>query len=215
MLSNYLLRRSPLSTRERILTAAMQLFGEHGYAATTIAQIEQAAGLSPGAGGLYSHFKSKREVLAAGLDWLLAPAAEPPSTAAPIGLPPEPDPAAPLERQLTQIAKAGLDRLRHDRDYNRVLVRDLRTVPDLLELSADREIRPVHERLAAFLARPALGLAPGVDAHALAAVLIGATSHLWLMTDIFGRHPAGVTEDAYLGALTQLAAALFESKETS
>lgn len=195
-------------------------------AATTIAQIEQAAGLSPGAGGLYSHFRSKREVLAAGLEWLLAPATDPapdrataPSPdappAEPVDIPSEADPATPLDRQLAEIARAGLDRLRHDRDYNRVLVRDLRTVPDLLELSADREIRPVHERLAAFLARPALGLAPGVDARALAAVLIGATSHLWLMTDIFGRHPAGVTEDAYLGVLTQLAVALFESKETS
>jgi len=203
----------------------MRLFGEQGYAATTIAQIEQAAGLSPGAGGLYSHFRSKREVLAAGLEWLLAPATDPapdrataPSPdappAEPVDIPSEADPATPLDRQLAEIARAGLDRLRHDRDYNRVLVRDLRSVPDLLELSADREIRPVHERLAAFLARPSLGLAAGVDARALAAVLIGATSHLWLMTDIFGRHPAGVTEDAYLGALTQLAVALFEPKET-
>lgn len=39
------------STRERILTEAMRLFGEKGYEATTIAEIEAAAGLTPGSGG--------------------------------------------------------------------------------------------------------------------------------------------------------------------
>lgn len=205
-----------MTTRERILTEAMRLFGEQGYAATSIAQIEAAAGLSPGAGGLYAHFRSKRDVLAAGLESLLTPPAELLSTLATE----RPDSATgsaqvPLGAQLRAIAQAGLDRLRHDRDFNRVLVRDLRSVPELLELSADREIRPVHERLAAFLSQPHIGRPPDVDARALAAVLIGATSHFWLMTDIFGRHPAGVTEDAYLGALTQLAMAMFTQKETS
>jgi len=50
------------------VTAAMDLFGRQGYHATTIAQIEAAAGLSAGAGGLYRHFKSKRAVLEEGLD---------------------------------------------------------------------------------------------------------------------------------------------------
>src|SRR4051794_41495878 len=46
----------------------MDLFGRQGYHATTIAQIEAAAGLSAGAGGLYRHFKSKRAVLEEGLN---------------------------------------------------------------------------------------------------------------------------------------------------
>jgi len=50
------------------VTAAMDLFGRQGYHATTIAQIEAAAGLSAGAGGLYRHFKSKRAVLEEGLN---------------------------------------------------------------------------------------------------------------------------------------------------
>ena len=47
----------------QIVTAAMDLFGRQGYHATTVAQIEAAAGLSAGAGGLYRHFKSKRALL--------------------------------------------------------------------------------------------------------------------------------------------------------
>ena len=53
------------STRERIVAESLRLFADRGYAATSVAEIEAAAGLSPGAGGLYRHFRSKEEVLAA------------------------------------------------------------------------------------------------------------------------------------------------------
>lgn len=52
-------------TRDRIITNAMALFAQHGYDKTTIAEIEEAAGLSPGSGSLYRHFKSKDELLLA------------------------------------------------------------------------------------------------------------------------------------------------------
>ena len=51
------------TTRERIITEAMRLFAERGYRGTTVGDIEQAAGLSPRAGGLYKHFASKDEVV--------------------------------------------------------------------------------------------------------------------------------------------------------
>ena len=55
------------NTRERIMREALQLFGAQGFSATSIAQIESAAGLSPGSGGLYRHFASKDELLAAAI----------------------------------------------------------------------------------------------------------------------------------------------------
>ena len=55
-------------TRERLVTEAMRLFGEQGYQATSVAQIEAAAGLAPGSGALYHHFKSKQALLEAGID---------------------------------------------------------------------------------------------------------------------------------------------------
>jgi AcrR family transcriptional regulator len=45
----------------------MRLFAEVGYDAATIAQIEAAAGLSPGSGALYRHFASKQDILVAGV----------------------------------------------------------------------------------------------------------------------------------------------------
>jgi len=41
------------TTRDRIIDEAMRLFSQHGYAATSIVKIEAAAGLTPGAGGIY------------------------------------------------------------------------------------------------------------------------------------------------------------------
>ena len=58
----------PTPTRERLVTEAMRLFGEQGYQGTSVAQIEEAAGLAPGSGALYHHFKSKEELLEAGID---------------------------------------------------------------------------------------------------------------------------------------------------
>ena len=55
-------------TRERLVTEAMRLFGDQGYQATSVAQIEAAAGLAPGSGALYHHFKSKEALLDAGID---------------------------------------------------------------------------------------------------------------------------------------------------
>jgi AcrR family transcriptional regulator len=55
-------------TRERLVTEAMRLFSAKGYEATSVSQIEAAAGLAAGSGALYHHFKSKEALLAAGID---------------------------------------------------------------------------------------------------------------------------------------------------
>ena len=61
-------------TRQRIVEEATKLFGRSGFAGTSVAELEKAAGLKPGAGGLYAHFSSKEEmvdeVLRGFLDWL-------------------------------------------------------------------------------------------------------------------------------------------------
>lgn len=55
--------RRRTDTRERIVRAAVSLFADGGYSATSVADIERAVGLTPGAGGLYRHFKTKDELL--------------------------------------------------------------------------------------------------------------------------------------------------------
>ena len=57
-----------ISTRERLVNEAMRLFSAKGFEATSVSQIEAAAGLAAGSGALYHHFKSKEALLDAGID---------------------------------------------------------------------------------------------------------------------------------------------------
>src|SRR6266481_491236 len=59
---------APAPTRERLVTEAMRLFSTKGFEATSVSQIEAAAGLSPGSGALYRHFESKEALLGTGID---------------------------------------------------------------------------------------------------------------------------------------------------
>ena len=188
------------STRDRIIDEAMRLFGERGYAATTVAEIEAAAGLSSGAGGLYRHFRSKRALLDAGVRRQIESHQE---LLARLRVAASPE-ASVLE-QLRQLAHAGLERLDRERDLNRLIVRDLRAFPDLLDLTAEGEMRPVHQALAAWLAGH--DAASALDLEAVAAVLAGATAHFWVLRDVFGEHPTGVSADRYVAALAELVAA--------
>src|ERR1700734_2766961 len=60
------------STRDRLLDAALTLFARQGYSATSVADIQQACGLSPGSGALYKHFPSKKSLLRQGAEQIWA-----------------------------------------------------------------------------------------------------------------------------------------------
>lgn len=67
--------------RGRLLNAAIELFTERGYDATTAAQIAERAGLTKTT--LFRHFADKREILFQGQEALVALAAEAVQTAPP------------------------------------------------------------------------------------------------------------------------------------
>lgn len=177
------------------MTAAMDLFGRQGYHATTIAQIEAAAGLSAGAGGLYRHFKSKRALLEEGLSRQAAAGGSLLSFV-------EGPPAANREDRFLAVARAGLARLEQERDVNRLLLRDLASFPELLDFVRENELRRVHVAVTAFLSRE---LPSSADPAALAAVVMAAISHYWIMSDVFGgNHPHEVDTERFLRALVRL-----------
>lgn len=173
----------------------MELFGRQGYHATTIAQIETAAGLSVGAGGVYRHFKSKRAILEEGLDRQATAGRQL------IAYLEEPVPAGKRERLLA-VARAGLARLDEERDVNRLLLRDLAAFPDLLDRVRERELRRVHLAVTEYLHGE---LPDEPDPEALAAVVMAALSHYWIMSDVFdGRHPHEIGTERFLGKLVDL-----------
>jgi AcrR family transcriptional regulator len=195
------------STRDRILAVAMRLFGEQGYVGTKVGQIEDAAGLSRGAGGIYRHFRSKQTLLSEGITRAIDTGTDL------VGL--ISDPAAladlPFPDRLLVVARAGLQRLDHDRDLNRLVLRDLARFPELLSQVRDQEILLTHRSFAAWLRQqPEAAARPELDWDAIAAVLMGAASHYWLLQDTFGSHPTGLDQERYLGAAVALTAALVD-----
>ncbi|MFC5379404.1 TetR/AcrR family transcriptional regulator [Aquipuribacter nitratireducens] len=62
--------RWPGDSRERLVGAAMRLFSEHGYAATTVDDVAAAAGVTQRT--FFRHFPDKEEVLFADDEHLLA-----------------------------------------------------------------------------------------------------------------------------------------------
>ncbi|MDI1236546.1 MAG: TetR/AcrR family transcriptional regulator [Polaromonas sp.] len=54
------------ATRERVLLEAARLFRHHGYSATTLREVADAAGVK--AGSIYYHFESKEQILGEVLD---------------------------------------------------------------------------------------------------------------------------------------------------
>lgn len=197
------------STRDWLLAEGMRLFGEQGYVSTSVAQIERAAGLSPGSGSLYKHFGSKEELLAEGLERLLSGGQDLAGRLAPRA---SSDPSE-LTGQLAEVARAALRRMDEDRDLSRLLFRGLDAFPDLLRRFGDGEIGRFQRATAAMLAELAGDRDEAYDWEAIAAVLQGATAHYWLLTDLFGRHPTGVDEDRYVTAAATLTAAFLRGTQ--
>jgi len=52
---------APEETRKALIDSALKLFGERGYAATSVQEITEAAGVTKGA--FYHHFESKQDLL--------------------------------------------------------------------------------------------------------------------------------------------------------
>jgi AcrR family transcriptional regulator len=198
------------TTRERILTEAMRLFGEKGYEATTIAEIEAAAGLTAGSGGLYRHFRSKADVLAAGVLQQIRTVADLIATVND----PEQLRQRPLRERLAILAEAGFRRLDAKRDLNRILHRrDLVAFPELLEALRDEDLRRVFQSVTHWFEAEAGDHAPRRDWQAIAAVLVGAIAHYWLLRDAIGGHPDDVGEDRYRAAWVEMALLLLSKQE--
>ena len=134
-------------TRERLLDEAMRLFGERGYDATSVAEIERSAGLTPGAGGLFHHFKTKEAVLVAGVERHLArlEAVRQIRGAVP--------PLGNLRAELTLVARYIFLELEEEQELLRVLIAEGRQRPHLLAGAVEQVVRGTFDEFAALLTR--------------------------------------------------------------
>src|SRR5207302_11363664 len=125
----------------------MRLFGERGFGATSVAEIERSAGLTPGAGGLFHHFRTKEEVLVAGINRHLArlEAVRQIRGAIP--------PLGNLRAELTLVARYVFLELEEEQELLRVLISEGRHRPHLLTGTVDQVVRGTFNEFAALVRR--------------------------------------------------------------
>lgn len=183
-------------TSERIVDSAMELFAEQGYRATTIVQIEAAAGLTPGAGGIYRHFASKEAVLAAGVDRHLGRlAALRDLREVFIGV-------GDLRTQLTITARYVLAEVDNEATLLAVLLRECRERSDLLADAVDQLAGQTIRGFAAWLTSQSPWL-DGERAVALATITLGGLLTARIQDVAFGLASA-VDDETLVGVWVEL-----------
>ena len=171
---------STTPTRERIVDEAMRLFSQHGYAATSIAKIEAAAGLTPGAGGLYHHFESKEAVLAAGIERHLARLGALREIRNVLG------PLGDLRAELTLTARYVLAELDSESELLRILASDVRNRPQLLRAAVEQLVSSTFIGFATWIGERAERAIADDEARALASFGLGSLLCTRLLRDVLG-----------------------------
>ena len=171
---------STAPTRDRIVDEAMRLFSQHGYAATSIAKIEEAAGLTPGAGGLYHHFKSKEAVLAAGIQRQLERLGAFRRIRQVLGS------LGDLRAELTVTARYFLAELDDESELLRILASDVRNRPQVLTAAAEELVSSTLADFAGWIADEAERTVPMEEAKAIAVFGLGSLLSSHLLRDVLG-----------------------------
>ncbi|MCW2987190.1 MAG: regulatory protein TetR [Solirubrobacterales bacterium] len=187
---------STTPTRERIVDEAMRLFSQHGYAATSIARIEEAAGLTPGAGGLYHHFKSKEAVLAAGIERQLERLGALRRIRQVLGS------LGDLRAELTLTARYFLAELDNESELLRILASDVRNRPQVLNAAAEELVSSTLADFAAWIAEEAERAVPAEEAKAIAVLGLGSLLSSHLLRDVLGV-PIQVDDETLVDAWVQ------------
>lgn len=176
-------------TRDRIIEEAMRLFGEKGYRGTSVAQIEAAAGLTPGAGGLYHHFSSKEALLAAGIERHLSRL----------------DALRDIRRLLTNLgdlraelsvtARYFLAELDSQMELFRLLISEVRARPSMLTQAADQLVASTYRSFAEWL-QSATGQALSEERATMIATLsLGSLLSTRFVGGVLGLESVAVDDD--------------------
>jgi AcrR family transcriptional regulator len=155
------------STRDRLVDEAMRLFAENGFRGASVAQIEAAAGLTPGAGGLYHHFESKEQLLAAGIERHLERLERFREVRALMG------PLGDLRVELAVTARYFLAELDSEAELFRILVSESRRRPELLTTAVNRLIASTFGAFGDWLSEKAEGQLDLQRARRLAQLALG------------------------------------------
>ena len=180
----------------------MRLFSEKGYKGASIIQIEAAAGLSPGAGGLYRHFSSKEELLVAGvrrhLERLEA-LREVRQVFTDYG---------DLRAELAVTARYFLTELDSQTELFRILVSERRQRPELLNRAVEELIASTYKSFADWL-RQVAGKNLGEDeAMTISTLAIGSLLSSRLLRHVVGVESLSIGDEAIVPTWVEMVVSL-------
>lgn len=199
----------PTEAELRIVVAARRCFAAKGYAGTTIAEIEEAAGYRPRTGGVYRHFASKRAMLDAVIASELAANAEA------ITDQPDPAPGVGLRQVLERVVRLGLAQLDRQAELMRIVFRDLDQFPDLMAQVRDGLTDATRRDLAGRLAKAeSLGLVPHGDHEAFAVICVGAVFDYGAKEHLLGLVSLDVDRDRFAATWVDVMATYLERSPT-
>ena len=199
--------REGVPTRERILAAALDLFASQGYDATSTAQIEAAAGLSPRSGALYKHFRSKGELLDVALAQRMQEI-----NAMPERL--DLGPLSDLRSELTLLARWGLAELERERELVLIVMKEGQRLPAFKEAFQAAIVRPGHALAVEVLRRySASHDVEFEDPEALGGVLCSSLVGFALQGFMFGKGFIDISDERFAAAHVETAMALVAQNE--
>lgn len=177
----------------------MRLFGDRGYDATSVAEIERSAGLTPGAGGLFHHFRTKEAVLVAGIERHLArlEAVRHIRGAIP--------PLGDVRAELTLVARYVFLELDEEQELLRVLVSQGRQRPHLLSGAVEQVVRGTFDEFAALLARS--GVTEVGAALALGSLVAFASAELLL-----GQAPVAADREEVVATWVEMVMSMIDGR---
>lgn len=168
----------------------MELFGQHGFKGTSIVQIETAAGLAPGSGGIYHYFRNKQALLEAGIERHLGRL----------------DALRDIQRiltdlgdlraELTVLARYALAELDSEADLLRIVLAEARTRPELVDAAVNQLVTATYTGFASWL-RTRTHL-PADEAEVVAAVGLGALFSSRLLRLLLGRDPIDIPDQLFV-----------------
>jgi AcrR family transcriptional regulator len=182
------------SGRDRLLGEALKLFAARGYAATSVADIQKAAGLAPGSGALYKHFASKRALLEAAVGHRIesiVAAREEYDAESPAG----------VEKAVRRAGQLIRSNLAQSEDVLRVMLREPDELSDLNEQTWKVITDNAYQRFTdELIASNRAGITNVPDPEATAAVAISSLTYSATLRALTGHTPGNVDDDRFFEA---------------
>lgn len=189
--------KPPSSVREKILFEATRLFAERSYERTSVADVQEAAGLTRGSGALYKHFPSKEALLTEIVERFVAEAQAGQTTLR--------DLTSASDVNLSWIVGNTLEKLALNRDALRIFWRDLDPFPALKAKVQKDVTQSTYLVMADWLAeRQRRGELRAHDAEAVAAIMIGSITMFRVFEALWGERAIPISDQRFADAWRDL-----------